>query len=81
MLAAAGYHVIAPDQRGYGRTPDGIATYDADLGRSGSPAGARRDRAGVGVRLARRAVIGHDAGASVAAWCALTRPDCSDRSC
>src|SRR3954449_4527887 len=30
-LAAAGYHVIAPDQRGYGRTTGWDAEYDADL--------------------------------------------------
>ena len=29
-LAAAGYHVIAPDQRGYGRTTGWDDTYDAD---------------------------------------------------
>src|SRR5688572_8392124 len=27
-LAAAGYHVVAPDQRGYGRTRGGDASYD-----------------------------------------------------
>ena len=36
-LAAAGYHVIAPDQRGYGRTTGWSADYDGDLIRSGSP--------------------------------------------
>ena len=30
-LAAAGYHVIAPDQRGYGRTTGWDDFYDADL--------------------------------------------------
>jgi pimeloyl-ACP methyl ester carboxylesterase len=30
-LAAAGYHVIAPDQRGYGRTTGWTADYDGDL--------------------------------------------------
>src|SRR3954471_23315023 len=29
-LAAAGYHVIAPDQRGYGRTTGWSADYDGD---------------------------------------------------
>src|SRR5512139_3618533 len=29
-LAAAGYHVIAPDQRGYGRTTGWDGSYDAD---------------------------------------------------
>src|SRR5437879_4607355 len=30
-LADAGYHVIAPDQRRYGRTTGGTASYDAAL--------------------------------------------------
>src|SRR5258707_10037814 len=32
QLAAAGYHVIAPDQRGYGRTTGWDGDYDGDLG-------------------------------------------------
>ncbi|HTN26422.1 MAG TPA: alpha/beta fold hydrolase, partial [Burkholderiales bacterium] len=31
-LAAAGFHVIAPDQRGYGRTTGWDADYDGDVG-------------------------------------------------
>src|SRR3954447_12966076 len=31
QLATAGYHVIAPDQRGYGRTTGWDADYDGDL--------------------------------------------------
>ena len=75
-LAAAGFHVIAPDQRGYGRTTGWSANYDDDL----APfrlLNAVRDALGLiaalGIREA--AVIGHDFGASVAAWCALVRPD------
>ena len=30
-LAAAGFHVIAPDQRGYGRTTGWDARYDGDV--------------------------------------------------
>src|SRR5947209_7123957 len=30
-LAAAGFHVVAPDQRGYGRTTGCDADYDGDL--------------------------------------------------
>ena len=31
-LAAAGFHVIAPDQRGYGRTTGWDGSYDGDVG-------------------------------------------------
>ena len=31
-LAAAGFRVVAPDQRGYGRTTGWDAAYDGDLG-------------------------------------------------
>ena len=31
QLSDAGYHVIAPDQRGYGRTSGWSADYDGDL--------------------------------------------------
>src|SRR4030095_7164974 len=31
-LAEAGFHVIAPDQRGYGRTIGWDSNYDGDLG-------------------------------------------------
>jgi pimeloyl-ACP methyl ester carboxylesterase len=76
-LAAAGYHVIAPDQRGYGRTTGWDADYDGDL----SPfrlLNQVRDMLGLVSALGTRAVdavVGHDAGSSVAAWCALVRPD------
>ena len=33
-LAEAGYHVIAPDQRGYGRTTGCDTSYEADLAQS-----------------------------------------------
>lgn len=76
-LAAAGYHAFAPDQRGYGRTTGWDADYDGDL------AGFRfmnllRDAIGVLFALGHRtaeAVVGHDFGASVAAYAALVRPD------
>jgi pimeloyl-ACP methyl ester carboxylesterase len=76
-LAEAGYHVVAPDQRGYGRTTGWSANFDDDL----TPfrlLNAVRDAAGVVAALGYKhadAVIGHDFGASVAAWCALVRPD------
>ncbi len=76
-LAAAGYHVIAPDQRGYGRTTGWDDSYDAD------PDAFRilnmtRDAIGLVYALGHRSVamvVGHDAGAPVAAWSALIRPD------
>ena len=76
-VAAGGYYVIAPDQRGYGRTTGWDADYDGDLG-SFRPINLVRDVIGLLAALGRdsvAAVVGHDFGASVAAWCALLRPD------
>jgi pimeloyl-ACP methyl ester carboxylesterase len=76
-LAAAGYHVIAPDQRGYGRTTGWDDSYDAD----GDPfrnLNMVRDAMGLVLGLGYRqvaAVVGHDAGSPVASWSALIRPD------
>ena len=76
-LAAAGYHVIAPDQRGYGRTLGWDDSYDAD----GDPfriLNMTRDAIGLVYALGYRPVamvVGHDAGAPVASWSALIRPD------
>ena len=76
-LADAGYHVIAPDQRGYGRTTGWSADYDGDL----APfrmLNLVRDALGLVFAMGHRsvaAVVGHDYGSSVAAWCALVRPD------
>ena len=76
-LAAAGYHVIAPDQRGYGRTTGWDDKYDGDLG-SFSMLNLVRDALGLVFALGQKsvaAVIGHDAGSPVAGWCSLVRPD------
>ena len=76
-LAGAGYHVIAPDQRGYGRTIGWSASYDGDL----APfrlLNLVRDALGLVSAFGHAsvdAVIGHDFGSPVAAWCALVRPD------
>jgi pimeloyl-ACP methyl ester carboxylesterase len=76
-LADAGYHVIAPDQRGYGRTTGWDADYDDDL----APfrlLNLVRDALGLVSAFGYRSVasvIGHDFGSPVAAWCALLRPD------
>lgn len=72
-LAEAGFHVVAPDQRGYGRT----IGWDGDLS-SFHMLNRVKDILGLVSALGQRSaacVIGHDAGASVAAWCALVRPD------
>ena len=77
VLAEAGYHVIAPDQRGYGRTTGWDATYDGDLN-SFRLLNLVRDALGLVSAFGYRhvdAVIGHDFGSPVAAWCALVRPD------
>ncbi|MFN0182725.1 MAG: alpha/beta fold hydrolase [Aquabacterium sp.] len=75
-LAAAGYHAVAPDQRGYGRTAGGHAAYDGDIGAYRMPALAADMRALVQAlgRDAVQAVVGHDFGSPVAAWCALLWP-------
>jgi pimeloyl-ACP methyl ester carboxylesterase len=76
-LAATGYHVIAPDLRGYGRTTGWNDSYDAD------PDPFRilnmvRDAMSLVYALGYRTVamvVGHDAGAPIASWAALIRPD------
>jgi len=76
-LAEAGYHVIAPDQRGYGRTTGWDADYDGALN-SFRLLNLVRDALGLVSAFGYRsvdAVVGHDFGSSVAAWCALVRPD------
>lgn len=76
-LAAQGYHVVAPDQRGYGRTSGGDQSYDCEL-RQYFPLNLVRDALALVLALGRlnvAAVIGHDFGSPVAAWCALARPD------
>src|SRR5499433_23175 len=75
-LAAAGYHVIAPDMRGYGRTTGWDDSYDCDVFLF-RHTNLVRDALGLvsafGYRTA--AVVGRDAGSAVAAYCALIRPD------
>jgi pimeloyl-ACP methyl ester carboxylesterase len=75
-LAAAGFHVVAPDQRGYGRTTGWDDRYDGDLA-SFHLLNLVKDTLGL-VRALRvssvASVIGHDFGSPVAAWCALLHP-------
>ena len=76
-LAAAGYHAIAPDQRGYGRTTGWSKDYDADLS-SFRFLGLLREAIGVLYALGHRtaeAIVGHDFGAAAASFHALVRPD------
>src|SRR5271166_1524359 len=76
-LAGAGFHVVVPDQRGFGRTAGWDSNYDADLGPF-STLNMVRDALALVSALGYHsvaAVIGHDAGSPIAAWCALTRPD------
>lgn len=76
-LAAAGFCVVAPDQRGYGRTTGWDGRYDGDLA-SFRMLNLVRDALGLVAALGYRsvaAVVGHDFGSPVAAWCALIRPD------
>jgi pimeloyl-ACP methyl ester carboxylesterase len=76
-LASAGYHVVAPDQRGYGRTTGWDDAYDGDLDSFRLP-NLVRDALGLISALGYRsvaAVIGHDFGSPVAAYCAVIRPD------
>lgn len=70
-LAAAGFHAVAPDQRGYGKTdrPEPIEAYHllnltADI--VGLVQALGHDQA---------VVVGHDWGSPVAWTCALLRPD------
>ncbi|KAJ5775666.1 uncharacterized protein N7511_000677 [Penicillium nucicola] len=78
-LAEAGYHAIAPDQRGFGRTTGwDTSSYDnVDLA-TFSLSGLVRDIVLLVHALGYRSVqcvAGHDCGAVSAAMCALMRPD------
>ncbi len=71
VLAAAGYHVVAPDQRGYGQTdcPAAVEAYTI-LHLAGDMVGLL-DALGEEQAV----IVGHDWGANVAWNAALMRPD------
>ena len=76
-LAQAGFHVVAPDQRGYGRTTGWDGDYDGDVA-SFRLLNLVTDALGLVSALGHAsvaAVVGHDFGSPVAACCALARPD------
>lgn len=75
-LASAGYHVFAPDVRGYGRTMPSPVNYTDDLRPFGT-VNKIKDTLGLVSAMGYRSVsvIGHDQGSPLAGWCALARPD------
>lgn len=76
-LADAGFYVVAPDQRGYGRTTGWSDAYEQDL-RPFGPLALVDDMLALVAALGHNSVallVGHDFGSPVAGWCAMTRPD------
>jgi pimeloyl-ACP methyl ester carboxylesterase len=76
-IAAAGYHVVAPDLRGYGRSGGTGVKFDDDL----SPWRTLNEVTDMVALVSAfgyrsiAAVVGHDFGSPVAAWCSVVRPD------
>jgi pimeloyl-ACP methyl ester carboxylesterase len=76
-LARAGFHVIAPDARGYGLSAPGPVAYDDSLvpysmfNRVADVLGLARALGHEKVAM----VVGHDWGGPTAQWCARLRPD------
>ena len=76
-IASAGFHVIAPDLRGYGRTSGTGVAFDDDLAPFRT-LNLVRDIVGLVSAFGYRsvsAVVGHDFGSPLAAWCTVVRPD------
>lgn len=76
-IANAGFHVIAPDTRGFGRSGGTDVKFDDDL-RPFRTLNKVRDMLGLVSAFGYAsvaAVFGHDAGSPLAGWCALARPD------
>jgi pimeloyl-ACP methyl ester carboxylesterase len=74
-LASAGFHVLAPNQRGYGNSdkPPLISDYDIDLLAQDILALADAEE------RATFSLVGHDWGGVVAWWIAATHPERVDR--
>jgi pimeloyl-ACP methyl ester carboxylesterase len=76
-LAAAGFHVIAPDLRGSGRSVYTAVAFDDDLlpystlNRVGDILGLVHALGYENVA----AIVGHDWGGPTAQWCSMVRPD------
>lgn len=76
-LAAVGFHVLAPDLRGYGLSAPTPVAFDDDL-TAYSPMNRVVDVLGLARAFGHEkvaSIIGHDWGAPIAQWCALARPD------
>ena len=72
-----GYHVIAPDQRGYGLTSGWKNNYDGDISEY-FITNIVQDVISLLYSLQKKTIqciIGHDFGSFVAAYCSLLRPD------
>lgn len=77
ILADAGYHAVAPDQRGFGRTTGWANGYDAPLAPF-SLLNMTRDALALVSALGYRRtamLVGHDLGSPVAAYCSLAQPE------
>jgi pimeloyl-ACP methyl ester carboxylesterase len=81
-LAEAGFHVVAPDQRGYGRTTGADTRYEGDLVQY-RLVNLARDALALVRAMGREdcLLVGHDFGSIVASYAALVRPDVFRRVC
>ena len=75
-IADLGFHVVAPDQRGYGKTTGSAAGFDVDLTEFGM-VNLAQDVISLAKALDHDQIAllaGHDFGSPVAAWTALMHP-------
>ena len=75
-MAEQGFHVVAPDQRGFGKTTGWDNSYTGDLS-SYSHKNLTKDIFDLVNALGYETVeciIGHDSGSAVAAWSSLIIP-------